>query len=176
MVRIVVNYTPDQEGQDIRDVDVIRPSNHRWCDRGGDEIKEWKCRSNVRCPTYGSCEICYKSGPVGKDCNECPPFTDRGPIYQILKNQKNILDSMTIAEMLNKGHETAKADRDVNSQDLNRLQTFNDDHAGLAVSGMYRNVADSPIKQETMRRKRAQFYHFFSDTDSDWLDEANMSD
>ena len=83
---------------------------------------------------------------------------------------------MTIAEMLNKGHETAKADRDVNSQDLQRLQTFNDDHAGLAVSGMYRNVADSPIKKETMRRKRAQFYHFFSDTDSDWLDEANTSD
>jgi hypothetical protein len=33
--RIVVNYTTDQEGQDIQDEDVVQPLNHRWCIQGG---------------------------------------------------------------------------------------------------------------------------------------------
>jgi hypothetical protein len=50
----------DQEGQDIRDEDMVRPINHRWCYHGGDETSTWKLKSWARCPTYGSCQYCLK--------------------------------------------------------------------------------------------------------------------
>ena len=63
------NYTPDQRGQDIRDEDVLRPSNHKWTGPG--EINNMRVRSTDRCPTYGSCLKCFRSGPYGRLCNNC---------------------------------------------------------------------------------------------------------
>jgi hypothetical protein len=64
---IVVSYTTDQEGQDIKDEDGVRSMNHRWCYQGGDETSTWKLKSRAICPTYGSCEDCMKSGPFVSD-------------------------------------------------------------------------------------------------------------
>jgi len=126
---IVVNYSADQEGQDIRDEDVVRPLNHRWTHRykqDRTEIGSWKDKSYARCPTYGSCQNCMKSGPVGKVCKDCPIENDLQPGYVILRNEdgSKILDSITIAQMLGQRHETAKADR-LFKEGMDRIEEFN---------------------------------------------------
>ena len=55
---IVLNYTEDQTGQDIREENVVRPDNRKWSAVGADEVKEWRWKSSARCPTYGTCSCC----------------------------------------------------------------------------------------------------------------------
>jgi hypothetical protein len=52
------NYTPDQEGQEIRQEDVVRPLNRKITTMN--ECAKWKEISRSRAPAYGSCE--YVSG------------------------------------------------------------------------------------------------------------------
>ena len=117
---INMNYTPDQEGQDIRDKDVIRPHNHKWA--LSDEMSTWRNRSNDRCPTYGSCVRCFRSGPYGRLCSNCNEdnvtLKKDGYHYVILQKQARpgvnaVLDSITLSQIVQAGHETAKADREV---------------------------------------------------------------
>jgi hypothetical protein len=105
---IVKSYTADQQGQDIKDKDVVRPLNHRWCIAGGEETHNWKVKSAARCPTYGSFRVCMRCGPAGKRCKGC--LSERSGIYTILMYRGNILDSITIAGICETGHETARAD------------------------------------------------------------------
>jgi hypothetical protein len=63
------NYTPDQEGQEIRQEDVVRPLNPKITTMK--EVAKWKEISRSRAPTYGSCEYCFRSEPLGKCCNRC---------------------------------------------------------------------------------------------------------
>jgi hypothetical protein len=73
--RVVRNCTPDQEGKDIKEKDVVRPSNRCHCRRHAgvhdEEMRSWKWKSNARAPTHGSCGGCMKNGPLGKVCMEC---------------------------------------------------------------------------------------------------------
>jgi len=107
-----LNVTPDQVGQPIRDEDVVRPLNHMFTPRNGKEIKDWLERTIERIPTYGSCTSCYRSGPVGKVCNAClQPGSD--PSYArflVLMTDDRVLDSLTIADILEKEHVIARAD------------------------------------------------------------------
>ena len=64
--RIVVGYTNDQEGQDIRDEDVVRPANKKWTKQGSTETHDWQMKSSARRPKYGPCDHCYKAGPDSK--------------------------------------------------------------------------------------------------------------
>ena len=68
-VRIIVGYTDDQKGKDIRDEDVVRVSNGKWIAQHSTETGSWKEKSTGRCPTYGTCSFCYKVGPTGKKCD-----------------------------------------------------------------------------------------------------------
>jgi len=112
--RVLTNYTPDQEGKDIKETDVVRPSNRRYCRKSAgvhdEEIRSWKWKSNARAPTHGSCGGCMKSGPLGKVCMDCD---DKGwkNDYRMMKDGQKILDSITLAEIFGQGHEVAKADR-----------------------------------------------------------------
>jgi hypothetical protein len=49
--RIVIGYTVDQQGQNIRDKDIVRPDNHKWARNGSGETHEWKkkARAGVLC-------------------------------------------------------------------------------------------------------------------------------
>jgi hypothetical protein len=87
--------------------DVVRPINHRFAVQAGDETATWKIKNTDRCPTYGSCDLCFKSGPVGKTCNLCGDSFR----YRVVFYRYKILDSITIAEILEKGHEEALGDR-----------------------------------------------------------------
>ena len=105
-VYIVPNYTVDQAGQEIREENVVRPDNRKWSARDAADVREWRQRTTAGCPTYGSCCCCYRSGPVGKTCIDCTI-----EIYQVLiPGRRYIIDSITLAAVLNKGHEIAKAD------------------------------------------------------------------
>jgi hypothetical protein len=153
---IIVSYTTDQEGQDIRDEDVVRPMHHCWCYRDGNEARTWKLKSWARCPTYGSCQYCLKSGPVGKSWNECQ-IREGQPIYVALKNQDKIVDSITIAEMFNQGHETAKADQYF-TLNMDRVETFNNDHLHTNTQQIYQNIQDPVVKANLIRQMDLEFY------------------
>jgi hypothetical protein len=107
--RIVVGYD-DKYGQgyngNIRDEDVVRPPNHKWTKTNND----WKLKTTARCPTYGSCEYCFRSGPVGKRCIDYG-HGDIQATYKVAVMDGYIMDSITLAEIAEKGHEQARADR-----------------------------------------------------------------
>jgi hypothetical protein len=107
-VRIVKGYTDDQEGKDIRDENVERQSNGKWTKQGSPETHSWKDKSLGRCPMYGPCSHCYKAGPAGKK-----GICTHGD-YIILFDQRHVIDSIKIAELLEEELEVAKADRMVN--------------------------------------------------------------
>jgi hypothetical protein len=105
-VRIIVGYTNDQKGKDIRDEDVVRISNGRWIAQHSTETGTWKEKSTGRCPTYRTCSFCFKAGPTGRKKCVC---TDGR--YKILFYRYHIIDSIKIAELLEEELEVAKADR-----------------------------------------------------------------
>jgi hypothetical protein len=109
--RIVRHHGPFLPDEDIHEEDVVRPLNHRWTKRPSEEMASWKIKSRASCPTYGSCISCLASGPVGKICKFCPLGRDRMNGYVILTRPRKILDSITVAEIFGRPHETAKMDR-----------------------------------------------------------------
>jgi hypothetical protein len=73
-----------------------------------------------------------KSGSVdGKDCNKCH-IKRYNPGYMILRNQEKILNAITMAEIYNQGHETAKADRFINPNTI-PMEMFSCNHLNLAA-------------------------------------------
>jgi hypothetical protein len=66
--RIVIGYTKDQQGQNIQDKDIVRPDNRKWARNCSGETHEWEKKSSGTCPTYGTCELCWKAGPAGNKC------------------------------------------------------------------------------------------------------------
>jgi hypothetical protein len=147
---IVKRYSPDQQGQDIKDEDVVRPSNYRYCYAGSPESIAWKFKSTARCPTYGSCFVCMRSGPAGKRCNAC--LSEPPGIYTILLYRGNILDSITLAGICETGHETAKADRTFGWM-RDPTKTLDMEEIAMLVQRSNRD-GSSPLVQETMRRIR----------------------
>jgi hypothetical protein len=156
---LVKNYTTDQEGQDIRDEDVVRPNNHRWCIQGDDEVRTWKRKSTARCPTYGSCTNCLKSGPVDLFCNdELCKIKKTPPKYAIMRHgYDKLLDSITIAEMLDRGHETAKADR-MNYRGLEKICTFDDTIINAATRRKYQDIKDPEVRAEAIVQMKHDIY------------------
>ena len=66
----VVNtrYTPDQAGFAMRDEDVIRASGLVFDE---EEIRTFRFRSVLGCPTYGCCDSCWNAGPIDMGCPFC---------------------------------------------------------------------------------------------------------
>ena len=152
---IVVNYTPDQAGQIIQDRDMVRPSNHRWCMAGGIDTGTWHLRSTARCPTYGSCTVCLKAGPVGLPCNECDPESrkagyvvlavDREKHYDV-PGMARILDSITLAKQLGLRLQPAMADRRfVRDTDHIVILTPSKFDARVRTMYMNRNIHDPRV-------------------------------
>ena len=107
---VLFNHRDYDEGEDIRPEDVCRPKNHKFFYAGGAESKIINKMNSPHCPTYGSCEGCLKSGPTGKECDECRDRKHK-MYYKIQFYDHNVLDSITIAELVGKGHEVAKGNR-----------------------------------------------------------------
>jgi hypothetical protein len=124
--RIVIGYTVDQQGQDIRDKDIVRPDNRKWARNGSGETYEWKKKSSGRCPTYGTCSLCWKAGPAGKKC------TCTHGNYLILFYELNTLDSITVAEIIGQELGVARADRMTN-WNMTPMMQYNELCCDLAI-------------------------------------------
>jgi hypothetical protein len=142
--RVVVNWTEDQKGQNIREEDVVRPKNHKYSvpdtnNRHGN----WRKLSTAECPTYGTCEFCWKSGPTGKFCNECERSPDKlKPRYKFVRfDVEKILDSVTLAKLLRMNHEVAKADR-YSTPMMQRLMIYEEPWMRARVNEIYEDYPD----------------------------------
>ena len=60
---IVRNYTEDQAGMDIWNEDVLQAKNGMYYTP--QEIETWKVKNTQDMLTYGNCDWCYRSGPIG---------------------------------------------------------------------------------------------------------------
>ena len=83
---------------------MVRPLNRKYMTKEDD----FYAKSRARCPTYGSCYWCYSSGPVGQICKHCND-PKRG-YYLVAFLRSTVVDSITLAEMLGRGHETTRTD------------------------------------------------------------------
>jgi hypothetical protein len=148
-VRIIVGYTDDQKGKDIRDEDVVRVSNGKWIAQHSTETGNWKEKSTGRCPTYGTCDFCFKAGPTGKKC----VCTDGR--YKILFYRRHIIDSIKIAELFEEELEVAKADRMQNWIMTPSMQ-LNLDCCNLAITQKINreNASLSDKEKKALRLKR----------------------
>jgi hypothetical protein len=160
---INVNYTPDQEGKEMRQEDVVRPMNHKITTMK--EVAKWKEISRSCAPTYGSCEYCFRSGPLGKRCNRC----DNGKYEVILLLVKGgaitTLDSITMSEIMGQGHEVCLADHKMN---WNRTpcRHFNSLCAQLAIDQRYNDIKDEYVRN-TLRRTH---WSLFLEWKDNWFD------
>jgi hypothetical protein len=98
---INMNYTPDQEGKEIRQEDVVRPMKNGKITTMKEVVK-WKEISRSRAPTYGSCEYCFRSGPLGKRCNRCDNGEDEAILLLLEGGAIAALDSITMSEIMGK--------------------------------------------------------------------------
>ena len=93
------NYQP---GELIRDEDVIRAHNHIYYTQ--EEVDAFRDKSTQRCPTYGNCNRCWASGPVGDVCQECDShecgYQVVGVAIKELRTPQVFLDAENIAELL----------------------------------------------------------------------------
>ena len=105
MYSIVRSNTSEQEyHSEIWPEDAVRVLNYHYAVISSRKAKEeWSSKSHGFMPTYGNCTGCYKSGPLGKYCNECK---DQMAGYVILTKHEKILDLIMIAEISNKNQET----------------------------------------------------------------------
>jgi hypothetical protein len=81
---VVMNYSTDQKGRDIKDEDIVRPLNHRYSLFGSNETHSWRRLSTAAAPTYGTCVECMRAGPLAQVCNECNSHT---AVYMILVSE-----------------------------------------------------------------------------------------
>ena len=96
--------------------DVARPKNGKFTVK---DVKdpEWRQKSWFRCPTYGNCTKCYRSGPVAMGCSFCNNKDAGYLILGILRDgnsRQQYIDAEWLASKLYKtGHVVAMANRKV---------------------------------------------------------------
>ena len=107
---IVRGYEPWMQGRIVPDDYVVRPRNHKWCGKyGGETFRAW---STERCPTYGTCNNCYASGPVGLRCVN--PECNEHYLVAFHRGNKDFsvtLDLQWISMFMGASHTLAMADR-----------------------------------------------------------------
>ena len=114
-VHILTNWRDYQEGEDIHDEDVIRANNGMYYT--DEERKAMRQKSMKHCPTYGNCNVCWGSGPVGMMCCTCNTATNGYQVVMVLiesmRSSSVIIDAENTARILGRDHNTAKGDRAV---------------------------------------------------------------
>ena len=130
--RVIKNYDDTQQGQDIRDEDVVNARSvnvsgepRYYVGRSYHELEQkFAVRSNAYAPTYGNCMSCYMSGPLNMIC-DCSREetgihqTGYTIMYSKYGNPKpymsetRIIDTEWLASIMGKGHKKAKAEREI---------------------------------------------------------------
>jgi hypothetical protein len=91
----------------IKDEDVVRPGNHCYSIKKDTE-ENWLRMSRANHQSYGTCAQYFLSGPVNFKCRDCGV----GFIYEIFKFGETELDSITLAESLEREIIRQKADQE----------------------------------------------------------------
>jgi hypothetical protein len=107
-----------EAGAPIKDEHVTRCKNKRWHgkldkDKAYEEGGAYR-NTTARCPTYGTCDRCYGSGPVGQVCLPCTKTTgnDMGDFqFRVVLHRGKLIDSQWISSLLGREHKTAPWDR-----------------------------------------------------------------
>ena len=157
---VVKNYTNEEDyGEYIKEEDVVRPLNSRWCYQSGEETGTWKQKSRARCPTYGTCLYCGRSGPVGQFCMTCK-IPEAG--YVIMINTRRvgetkIIDSQSLATLYGMGHQIAKANR-ISTPIMQKLHQFDNGCARVLAERMYKDIQDPVEKADLIKVKMVEFH------------------
>jgi hypothetical protein len=176
----VVDCDVNQKGMDIREKDVVRPSNPRWCfscspEREAWKTKNhsrwcfscsperevWKTKNHSRAPTRGDCDGCNKSGPLGKFCNGCKRLLN-GPRCMVLKFEQKIIDAQTFAAFLGEGHEMAKADQ-LRTRQMQNIRSFDATRLRLALWRMHKDEERGVVHDNLVWKKREEFHHLIDE-------------
>jgi hypothetical protein len=136
--RIIVSYTPDQEGEDIKDEDVTKKPPM--------VFQGWWGNINVEGQELGKMPDLRQLWILQEEWTGW----EIEPRYVILIDRNKILDSITLAQMLNQGHETAKADRMYHPR-MNKIKPFSTDHIGFGVDLWFFDEQDPLVKAELLR-------------------------
>ena len=110
IVRVNRRYTDELQGQWLSDAHTIRASNGRFFTR--QEMRNFGQLSNVTAPTYGNCENCLASGPLGKRCEICHEERNEDHMYKmVVLTRCKIVDAEFLSGFARRPHKRAKADR-----------------------------------------------------------------
>ncbi len=158
---VIRNFTSIEEyGEYIKEEDVIRPLNSRWCN-GREEASTWKMKSTARCPTYGTCLYCMMAGHVGQRCQECNDpsagfvITSSGP-----NGGEKYLDSINLARLFGiDNYEVARSDRR-SKQHMQRQQKFGTASARVCAERMYKHIQDPVEREDLIKIKVDEFESF----------------
>jgi hypothetical protein len=111
-------------------------------------VKLMNRKSLGRCPTYGTCKLCWKAGPGGKMC------TCAYGNYLILFYGLNTLDSITAAKIIGQDLEVARAHRMQNWNRTSMMQ-YNELCCELAIKRqLNKDKSLDADAKKAMRRKR----------------------
>lgn len=110
-VPLIVGYDESMCGKLISNKHVIRAENKYYYTE--EECLAFRQRSTAGCPTYGNCNRCFRSGPVGLMCSRCHI---QNSVYTIMTTQRPheshlVMDAEYLGRLCGQGHEDAMADR-----------------------------------------------------------------
>jgi hypothetical protein len=110
---IVVNKERQRMDGPIQDEDVVRPVNCKYTVKCVDKPYKWKRVSSMRCPTYGNCSSCARSGPAGMACGFCNErIAGYICLYINRKAGRQWIDAQWLStKLFREGHVTAMANR-----------------------------------------------------------------
>ena len=142
----------------IQEVDVVKPINHMYTTRDGAEPEKWKLKSTMRCPTYGHCTSCVRSGPTGMACGFCQGKSAGYLCVLISRNFNNQwIDAQWLAgKMFRDGHVTAMANRKVGWLKTPIMKTHTDRMIGW-VRRFF--LPEEPGMSKEERKRACNAYH-----------------
>ena len=165
---IIVDEDRRQMDGPIQEVDVVRPDNHMYT-TNGNEIEKWRLKSTMRCPTYGNCTYCIRSGPTGMACGFCQNRAAGYLCVYIFRNfKRQLIDAQWLAgKLFRDGHVTAMANRKVGWLRTPLIST-RDDELGIWVRRFFPNeqgtsdevgkLACDAYRQELIRELTVGWY------------------
>ena len=154
---IVVDKKRRQMDGPIQEKDVVRPINHKYTTLDGGEPEKWKLKSTMRCPTYGNCTSCVRSGPTGMACGFCQNKS-AGYLCMYLSHNFNnqYIDAQWLAgKMFRDGHVTAMANRKVGWLKTPTARVYSEE-LGRCVR---RYFLDEPGMNDEERKVACDAYH-----------------
>ena len=148
---IVRDYSPlSYFSEYIKDEDVVRPFNQMYTTENDmvTEVNHWCHKSMAGHQTYGTCDICFDSGPLMEECHHCSSHIGGsriGRVYKVFLFGGVELDSICLAYRLDRELYRQKADREFDWEQPETATVTRDDLASAVVH--YRLLSEARKKE-----------------------------